>query len=262
MSDAWQPDLYARFAAERRRPFDDLLGLVEPAADMRVLDLGCGTGELTRVLHDRLGARETLGLDRSAAMLERSGAHAGGGVSFERGDLGTFATGSEGGARGGWDLVFSNAALHWVDDHAALLARLTRAVAPGGQLAIQVPANFDHPSHRTADEVAAEPPFREALAGWTRGTPVLDPREYAEVLHRLGWARQHVRLVVYAHVLPGPDAVIDWVRGTLLTAFEERLGPAGYAAFLERYRARLLAALPDERPYLYGFKRILFWARR
>lgn len=224
---------------------------------MRVLDLGCGTGELTRVLHDRLGARETLGLDRSAAMLERSGAYSGRGVSFEQGDLGTFTT-----SRTGWDLVFSNAALHWVDDHAALLERLTRAVTPGGQLAVQVPANFDHASHRTADEVAAEPEFRDALAGWTRGSPVLDPRTYAEVLHRLGWARQHVRLVVYAHVLPGPEAVVDWVRGTLLTAFEERLGPDRYAAFLERYRARLLAALPDERPYLYGFKRILFWARK
>lgn len=259
MPDAWQPDLYARFAAERRRPFDDLLGLVEPAAGMRALDLGCGTGELTRVLHDRLSARETLGLDRSTAMLERSGAYASGGVSFEQGDLGTFTAGRPDGA---WDLVFSNAALHWVDDHEALLARLTRAVAPGGQLAVQVPANFDHPSHRTADEVAAEPPFREALAGWTRGSPVLDPRTYAEVLHRLGWARQHVRLVVYAHVLPGPEAVVDWVRGTLLTAFEERLGPDRYAAFLERYRARLLAALPADRPYLYGFKRILFWARK
>jgi trans-aconitate 2-methyltransferase len=257
--DVWQPDLYARFAAERRRPFDDLLGLVEPAQGPRVLDLGCGTGELTRVLHERLGARETLGLDRSAAMLERGAAHAAPGLRFERGDLGTFDLRS---GDGGWDLVFSNAALHWVDDHEALLGRLTRAVAPGGQLAIQVPANFDHPSHRTADEVADEPAFRDALGGWRRGTPVLDPRTYAEVLHRLGWARQHVRLVVYAHVLPGPEAVIDWVRGTLLTAFEERLGAAGYAAFLERYRTRLLAALPAERPYLYGFKRILLWASK
>ncbi len=224
-----------------------------------MLDLGCGPGELTAVLHERLGAAETLGLDRSAAMLERSAAHARPGLRFEQGDLGR--VGGPGDDRP-WEVVFSSAALHWVDDHPALLARLTRSVAPGGQLAVQVPANFDHPSHRTADDVAAEAPFREALAGWTRGSPVLDPREYAEVLHRLGWARQHVRLVVYAHLLAGPEAVVDWVRGTLLTAFEERLGPALYARFVERYRQLLLERLRADRPYLYGFKRILFWASK
>ncbi len=261
-ADAWNPDVYARFAAERRQPFEDLLGLVEPAPAPRVLDLGCGAGELTRVVHERLGARETLGLDRSGAMLARSAAHAGAGLRFAQGDLGRVGLADDpaGGDRP-WDLVFSNAALHWVDDHPALLARLTGVVAPDGQLAVQVPINVDHPSHVTALDVAREAPFRDVL-GAPRGTPVLDPREYAELLHRLGWARQHVRLVVYAHLLPGPEAVVDWVRGTTLTPFEEQLGPELYARFLERYRALLLERLPPGRPYLYGFKRILFWASK
>lgn len=256
--DVWEPDLYGRFAAERRQPFEDLLALVEPAPGMRALDLGCGPGELTRVVHERLGARETLGLDRSPAMLERCAARSAPGLRFERGDLAS--VGASGDDRV-WDLVFSNAALHWVDDHPALLEQLTRAVAPGGQLAIQVPINVDHPSHVTAVDVAAEPPFREVI-GEPRATPVLDPRAYAELLHRLGWARQHVRLVVYPHLLPGPEAVVDWVRGTTLTAFEERLGPELYPRFVERYREVLLARLPEERPYFYAFKRILLWARR
>jgi trans-aconitate 2-methyltransferase len=253
MTDVWKPAVYATFSAERRQPFDDLLSLVAPVPGGRVLDLGCGTGELTRVVHERMQARETVGVDRSAAMLERSAP--GGGVRFERGDLGAFASSQP------FDVLFSNAALHWLPDHPALLERLGRLVAPGGQLAVQVPANFDHPSHRTADEVAREAPFAGALGGWTRGDPVLDPRDYAALLHRLGWQRPHVRLVVYPHLLASREAVVDWVKGTTLTVYEERLGPL-FPAYLERYRALLMERLPDERPYFYGFKRILMWARR
>lgn len=177
------------------------------------------------------------------------------GLRFEQGDLGAFEDAAP------FDLVFSNAALHWVDDHPALLGRLRRLLAAGGQLAVQVPANFDHASHRTADDVAREAPFRDALGGWVWGDRVLDPRAYAELLFRLGFERQHVRLVVYPHRLAGPEAVVDWVRGTLLTTFEERLGPALFPEFLARYRSVLLSRLPEERPYLYGFKRILMWAR-
>src|SRR6266436_7141427 len=97
----WNPEQYERFRDERRQPFVDLLALVRPCPSMRVVDLGCGTGELTRQLHDRLQARQTLGLDRSAAMLERSTAFAGKGVRFEEGDLTTFA------ATAPYDLVFS-----------------------------------------------------------------------------------------------------------------------------------------------------------
>ncbi|MGB8930562.1 MAG: methyltransferase domain-containing protein, partial [Anaeromyxobacteraceae bacterium] len=144
-TDAWNPELYARFAAERAQPFHDLLALVRAHPGMRVVDLGCGPGELTAHLHRALAARETLGLDSSDAMLARAAAHAGGGLTFAKGDVGAFSG-------EGYDLVFSNAALHWVPDHEPLLARLAGALAPGGQLAVQVPANHDHLSHRLARE--------------------------------------------------------------------------------------------------------------
>jgi trans-aconitate 2-methyltransferase len=253
--DVWSPEKYAEFQVERSRPFFDLLALVRPRPGMRVVDLGCGTGELTRAAHERLGAAETTGVDSSAAMLSRARPLAGGGLRFEQGDI------------AGWagrdlDLVLSNAALHWLPDHPSLLARLVGALAPGGQLAVQLPANHVHPSHRLAHEVAAEPPFAAALAGYVRETPVLEPEEYASALFRLGTAEQQVSLRVYAHPLPSRDAVVDWVRGTLLTDYEKRLDPERYAAFVERYRERLAAALPDERPFLYTYRRILFWARR
>lgn len=255
MADVWNPDQYQKFRAERAAPFLDLLALVEPAAAPRVVDLGCGTGELTRLAHERLGARETLGVDSSAAMLERAAGHAGGGVVFARGDLGAF----EG---SGFDVVLSNAAIHWVPDHGALLPRLAALLAPGGQLAIQAPANDHHPSHAVAREVAREPEFAGPLGGFVRESPLLEPERYARLLFDLRFARQRVRLETYAHPLGSREDVVEWVRGTTLTDYEKRLDPATWARFLDRYRERLRAALPDERPFVYTYRRLFLWGRR
>ena len=263
MSDTWNPERYDRFAEERRRPFFDLLGLVRPPvnppasprAGMRVVDLGCGTGALTQHLHLALGARETLGIDSSAAMLAKSAAHTAPGLRFTHGDIADF----EG---DGYDLVFSNAALQWLPDHERLVAQLTGALAAGGQLAFQVPANFDHPSHVVADEVARELRFATALAGFTHATHVLSPETYAVLLDRLGYAEQRVRLEVYAHRLTERRDVVAWVEGTLLTSYRARLDEAQYAAFVERYAERLLPRLGARDPYLFTFKRILVWGRR
>ena len=254
--DAWNPEQYERFARERRQPFDDLLALVERAPAMRVVDLGCGTGELTADLHAALGARETLGVERSANMLARAAGLERPGLRFVRGDVAEFAD------AGTWDLVFSNAALQWLPDHERLFARLAGALAPGGQLAVQVPANFGHPAHVLASEIAAEEPFARLFASPPRTASVLAPERYAELLDDLGFARQSVRLQVYGHRLASRDEVVEWVRGTTLTAFESALPPDAFADFLRRYRERLLPRLRDARPFFYPFKRILMWARR
>jgi trans-aconitate 2-methyltransferase len=247
--DAWNPDQYDRFRTERRQPFFDLLALVTPAPAIRVVVLGCA-GELPRELHVRLAAGETLGVDSSAAMIERSTAHAVDGLRFARADIADFAE------HDAYDLVFSNAALHWLPDQEGLLGRLTRALRPDGQLAVQVPANHDHPSHVVAAAVAVEVgiPARES--------PVLTPEAYALVLDRLGYREQHVRLQVYLHHLPSRDDVVEWVKGTLLTDYERRLSPDAFRDFLARYRERLLPRLENTRPYAFAFKRILLRARR
>jgi trans-aconitate 2-methyltransferase len=254
--DGWDPGQYERFLEERRAPFFDLLALVRPRPGMRVVDLGCGTGELTRILHDRLGAAETLGVDRSAAMLERSRDHAGADLRFAERDL------REALAPESYDLVFSNAALHWIPDHPDLFGRITRALTPGGQLAVQMPANADHPSHTVAAELASEPPFRNAFGAEVAQPGVLDPVAYALLLERLGHRFQHVRMQVYLHRLESPADVVEWVKGTLLTAYQQRLSADLYDRFLAAYRARLLARLDDVRPYPYPFKRILLWAQK
>ena len=257
-TDAWDPSQYERFREQRSRPFHDLLSLVHPVPGGRVVDLGCGTGELTRVLHGAVRAADTLGLDRSAAMLNDTARLAVGGLHFAPGDIGTW----EG---AGYDVVFANASLQWVPDHDRLLARLSGALTPGGQLAFQVPANGDHASHRVVWQTAGEEPFATALVGRVphdHHGNVLSPVQYAVLLDRLGFADQHVRLQVYGHVLPSTGDVVEWVKGSALTPFRAVLDASQYDQFVGRYRQLLLESLGRQEPYFYPFKRILVWGRR
>jgi trans-aconitate 2-methyltransferase len=243
----WSPDQYARFATERKLPFTDLVALIERRPSMRIVDLGCGPGILTRELHDTLGAAETVGVDDSEAMLDRARPLADARLRFEPASIASFDTDRP------FDLVFSNAALHWVGDHERLFTRLTGLLSRHGQLALQMPANDDHPSHRVAAEVAGE------LGLEPRPSHVLPVEEYATLLHRLGYARQHVRLSVYGHVLDSTDDVVEWVRGALLTHYQAQLPPDRFDEFLSLYRTRIRSVLGEEKPFFYTYKRILMW---
>ena len=256
-SDAWKPVLYEKFRQERRQPYLDLMGLVRSKPDMRVVDLGCGTGEPTRDLHRHLRAAETLGVDSSEAMLDRCRDFTAPGLRFEKADIANWDSEPE-----RWDLVFSNSAFHWVAGHVALLERLTKVLAPGGQIAFQVPLSFDEPSHRAAAEVAAEEPYRSALRGYVPTWPMLSPVGYSTLLDLLGYTEQNVRVQVYPHRLESREDVVEWLRGTLLTDYAKRLSPDLFSEFLEAFRARIRAERPDTRPHFFPYKRLLLWAQR
>jgi trans-aconitate 2-methyltransferase len=243
---SWNPNQYERFKAERKQPFVDLLSLVEHRPRMRVVDLGCGTGELTREIHQTLNAEETVGIDNSETMLLKSGGFGGETLHFERGDIEAFVSDRP------YVLIFSNAALHWVDDHASLFKRLTSFLGPHGQLAVQMPANETHASHQTAGDVARE------LGMEPRRSPMQPPERYAELLHHLGFTRQHVRLQIYGHLLESSADVVEWVKGTLLTDYERRAGDR-WPEFLKRYRELLLERIGDQHPYFFTYRRILIW---
>ena len=148
-----------------------------------------------------------------------------------------------------------------MDDHETLFPQLASTLKPGGQLAVQMPSNNGHVSHTTAHVVAREPRHAAALGGYVRKYPLREPEWYAELFARLGFAEQHVREQVYLHRLSTPADVIEWVEASLLTDYRNRLSPADYEAYLADYRKRVLSVLPDERPFLYPFKRILLWGR-
>jgi trans-aconitate 2-methyltransferase len=250
----WDPRQYSKFADERRRPFVELLALLQPTRGGRVADLGCGPGPLTVELHSALQAAETVGVDNSPAMLAEAAAVAGGGVRFEHIDLATWD-----GDGTVWDAIVASASLHWLPDHEAVLARWAAALSPVGQLAVQVPSNPDHPSHLLIGEVANDlgldvPP--DPLLN------VLPVQRYAELLDELGFAQQHVRLQVFGHRLPATADVVEWTKGTALLRVRQAVPPDAYDAFVDEYRRRLVDALGDRSPYFYAFKRILFVAQR
>jgi trans-aconitate 2-methyltransferase len=254
----WNPNQYDRFKAEREQPFHDLAALVRREPGMRVVDLGCGDGRLTAWLHRELSAAETLGIDSSEEMLAKSEAYAGGGVSFQRMDI-LDATEAYAGQ---FDLVFSNAALQWITGHESLFPKVARLVKPGGQLVVQMPANGKAPSHRLAAVVAQEEPFRTALDGWVRIDPVQDPEFYSTLLReRVGCAEQLVRLQVYDHELAETRSAVEWVKGSLLTAYLARLPHPLHEAFLARYTEALVADVGERAPYYYPFPRVFLWGR-
>ena len=260
MTDAWSPDQYHRFRAQRSVPFRDLLALIQPIPGGRAVDLGCGTGELTETLAGHTGAVDVLGVDSSASMLAKAAEQERPGLRFVAGDLASWGDPADPD-----HLIVANAALQWSPDHPGVLQRWTDALAPGGQVAVQVPTNADHASHRVAAAVASEEPFVSMFDGAPPPDPVADnvlaPGAYAELLHRLGYTDQHVRLQVYGMELASSDDVVEWVKGTTLTRFKQALPADRYEAFVDTYRTRLRDELADSRPYFYAFKRILFWGR-
>lgn len=249
----WNPDRYQLFKKERFQPFDDLFRLVKRREGMRVVDLGCGTGELTKRLADDLPASDVTGIDSSAQMLARA-------EEFKRDRL-RFELGSIETVEGEWDLVFSHAAIHWVEDHQRLVPRLLRLVRPSGQLAVQLPSNHKHASHTLIVETAQEEPFRQALGGWTKQCAVLAIADYAELLYKHGAEEIIVFEKVYPHILESSDALADWTSSTALVPYFERLPEELHEPFMQRYRARLRALWPDG-PVFYGFNRTIFTATR
>jgi trans-aconitate 2-methyltransferase len=249
----WDPKQYLKFQSERFAPFDDLIALIHISPAMRTIDLGCGTGDLTLRLAELLPESDVLGVDSSEEMLAQARALARPGLRFEQRTIETVA--------GDWDLVFSHAALQWLDDHATLIPRLFQMVTAGGQLAVQVPSNHNHDSHVLIRETASEEPFRSALNGWTRIAPVVPIGEYAELLHASGAIDVTVFEKIYPHLLEDADAIADWVKGTALVPYLERLPDDLQEAFMQRYRDKLRARWP-ERPVFYPFRRTLFVAKR
>jgi trans-aconitate 2-methyltransferase len=250
MTHTWDPDRYLTYADERGRPFVELVQRIGADTPGRVVDLGCGPGNLTRLLAERWPDADVVGVDSSAEMIEKANATVPG-ISFEVGDLRTWAE-DDGGPV---DVLVSNATLQWVPGHLDLLPRLVARVRAGGWFAFQVPGNFDEPSHTIRNELAAEEPY----AAHTAGVAVPDshdPEAYLDALAAAG-CRVDALETTYLHLLTGDDPVFTWVSGTGARPTLQALPDGLREEFEQEFKARLRAAYPaHEYGVVLPFRRV------
>ena len=253
MNNKWNPQQYNKFKDQRAKPFYDLKGLIEDKTINLALDLGCGTGELTRILFDDLKPIKMQGLDSSAEMLSESEKFKTEGLNFKLTDFTRYEPKEK------IDLIFSSAALQWVPEHEIIFSKILSWVSRGGQIAIQMPVNFDHPSHVIAAEVAKKlfpDIFSEPVQRFT-----LSLERYAEILFKSGFVSQIARTEIYGHAMNSGYEVIEWTKGTLLTSYQAKLTEAQFTVFLNVYKEALIAKI-GEGPYFYAFKRTLLWGKK
>ena len=251
---SWDPSQYLKFAGPRLRPALDLLARIEAEAPRTVYDLGCGAGNVTRLLAGRWPDASVTGVDGSASMLAKART-GGGAVDWIEADLAKWTPGTPA------DVLYSNAAFHWLDDHATLCPRLHAHLGTGGVFAVQMPRNHGAPSHTLMVETARSGPWSARLEPVLRPAPVAPPEAYYDILAPITTSLE-VWETIYTHVLEGPDPVVEWTRGTALKPLLDALDGDGQADFLARYAARMAAAYPP-RPdgrTLFPFRRLFILA--
>jgi trans-aconitate 2-methyltransferase len=253
---SWDPSQYLKFTDHRLRPALDLMARIALEAPRSIYDLGCGPGNITRLLSERWPGAAVTGVDSSADMLAMARTEAAT-VAFEQADIAAWSPPAPA------DLLFTNATLHWLDDHAALLPRLAAQLAPGGVLAIQMPDNRTSPSHLLMDEAAATGPWHETLA---QARPVYSSMQLPDAYYRIlaPVVRQlDIWETTYLHILEGDNPVVEWTKGTALRPYLDALAEPERSAFLAAYATRIAAAYPKQPDgrTLLPFKRIFIVAR-
>ena len=252
---AWDPAQYLKFADHRLRPAIDLLNRIALDDPADVYDLGAGAGNVTRLIKERWPGARVTGVDDSASMLAKAAATAPG-ITWQQADLAAWMPPRPA------DLIYSNAALHWLTGHERLFPALLGALATGGTLAVQMPRNFGAPSHTLISEAARGGPWRQRLEPLLRPAPVAEPAFYYDVLAPRT-AALDVWETEYLQILEGSDPVKEWTKGTWLRPLLDALEEPERSRFEARYAELVGRAYPargDGRT-LFPFRRLFIVAR-
>jgi len=253
---AWDPQQYLKFGSERLRPALDLIARVTLEAPRDIVDLGCGTGTVTALLQARWPAARIVGVDNSLPMLDRARL-ALPEVVWQADDLATWTPAAP------VDLLVSNAALHWLDDHAALFPRLLSHLRPGGMLAVQMPAQHGAPSHEIGFDLAESARWHDRLRGLVRRRPILEASEYYALM-RPQVSSVELWFTEYVQTLSGENPVAEFSKGSFVGAWLSALSAAEARDFEADYRRQVAAAYPpgSDGVTLFPFRRFFLVAQR
>jgi len=252
----WNPDIYNQFKNIRFKPFFDIADLIKDEKKMKVVDFGCGTGEQTAILAEKFPEATFLGIDSSTEMLEKSKSLENERLQFRKATTEEVLDSDE-----NWDLIFSNAALQWSDNHQDLFPKLISKLKINGQLAIQMPYQPGNILNKILFEMAAEEPFKTQLENWNRPSAVLTIDEYAQILFDNGIENLDISQKVYPIIAENHETLFNFISGSALIPYLERLNEEEQNIFTTEFKQRIAKSFP-KLPAIYSFKRILLYGRK
>ncbi|MET0944915.1 MAG: methyltransferase domain-containing protein [Flavobacterium sp.] len=252
----WNPEIYNKFKNLRNKPFYDLMDFIELPETSTAIDLGCGTGEQTAILAKKFSKTDFLGIDSSAEMLIKSKSLETANLHFERMSVEDIVESNK-----KWDLVFSNAALQWSDNHEILFPELVSLLNSKGQFAVQMPIQKENLLNKILYQLAEEAPFKTYFKGWRRDSPVLSMDQYAQIMFDGGLEEIQIMEKVYPIIANDHDTLYNFISGSALIPYLELLENDQKESFIKAFKIRIAEHFP-KLPAIYAFKRILLYGRK
>lgn len=249
----WNPDVYNKFKEDRYQPFYDLISHIKEKPSMTILDLGCGTGELTKILVQKFPGSTALGIDSSAEMLAQAPKHDQ--LSFAQRSIQDQLT-----VEKSWDLIVANASLQWVDAHEQLFPRIISKLAEGGQLAIQMPCQKENALNQLLLELVMEEPYYQVLKESVRYSPLLSLDNYTQLLFESNAEKMTIYQKVYPLLAESTTTLFEFISGSALVPYMEKLPAFLKDQFVADYKTRIEKHFRTS-PILYAFKRIIIVAQ-
>lgn len=254
----WNPEKYNQFKSIRYQPFFDLLELISGNDLKNGVDIGCGTGEQTRILSEKFDTADFLGIDPSPEMLAKSKELESRNLHFKNAAVEDFIASN---TQPNWDLIFSNAALQWSDKHEALFPQLISLLRDKGQFAVQMPVQKENLLNKLLLELVQENPFTEFLHGWKRESPLLSIDQYAQIMFENGLDNIQIIQKVYPIVADNPENLFDFIAGSSLVPYMERMTISQQELFAAEYKSRIQKDF-KRFPAIYAFKRLLLYGSK